>query len=87
MKLAQAEIPCRVMTYNYGSDWFMTNRCTRLTSMSNNLLYLLSAHRNKQGSSRPLIFIGHSLGGIVIEQVSTDKSAVWVSVHAYVEFQ
>lgn len=67
-KLAQAEIPCRVMTYNYSSDWFKSDQFTRLTNMSDNLLRLLSAHRKKQGRNRPLIFIGHSLGGIVIEQ-------------------
>lgn len=66
-KLASAHVPCRVMVYNYDSAWLFKARKQRLSDISDRLLDLL---RNERGAiDRPIIFIGHSFGGNVIEQV------------------
>jgi len=66
-KLASAKVSCRVMVYNYDSGWIMNARKQRLSNISDRMLDSL---RNKRGKSdRPLIFIAHSFGGNLVEQV------------------
>lgn len=59
----------RVMVYSYDSKWHLDAPRTRLSIVGEDLIR--SVHRHRQGhTDRPIIFIGHSLGGNVIINVS-----------------
>ncbi|OBT46410.1 hypothetical protein VE00_03376 [Pseudogymnoascus sp. WSF 3629] len=66
-KLLSSKLRCRVMTFNYESKWFLDAPQVRLSNISDNLLDSLRNNRTK-ATNRPLIFIGHSFGGNLIEQ-------------------
>ncbi|KAK5988294.1 Vegetative incompatibility HET-E-1-like protein [Cladobotryum mycophilum] len=72
-KLASSNIPSRIMTFNYDSNWFLDAPKQRLSNISDSLLASL---RNKrvEANARPLIFIGHSFGGNLIEQTILSAS-------------
>ncbi|PYI09493.1 TPR-like protein [Aspergillus sclerotiicarbonarius CBS 121057] len=55
----------RIMAYNYDSRWHMDAPKTRLQVCGEELVH--SVHRFRNGIDRPIIFIGHSLGGNVIQ--------------------
>ncbi|MCJ1469868.1 hypothetical protein MMC07_008512 [Pseudocyphellaria aurata] len=57
----------RVMTYGYDADVWMTRNVADIDVPVNNLLSYLDTERSED-PGRPLFFIGHSLGGIVIKQ-------------------
>ncbi|KAJ5753768.1 uncharacterized protein N7511_007921 [Penicillium nucicola] len=65
--LSSTGISCRVMTFNYDSSWFMNAPQQRLSNISDSLLDSLRTKREKT-RGRPLIFVGHSFGGNLIEQ-------------------
>ncbi|KAJ3494179.1 hypothetical protein NLG97_g4251 [Lecanicillium saksenae] len=68
-EMAKDEQPCRVLTYNYDSAWIADAPQQRLSNISDILLETLRNIRDKGHTKwRPLIFIGHSFGGNVIEQ-------------------
>jgi len=58
----------RIMVYNYDSAWHADARRTRLQSLGETLVHDIDRHRGNN-MDRPIIFIGHSLGGLVIEYV------------------
>ncbi|KAI9778778.1 MAG: hypothetical protein M1839_007868 [Geoglossum umbratile] len=65
------EIPsARIMTFNYESKWSVDAPQQRRTGCARQLLEALRNRRNEEKDTkyRPLIFIGHSFGGIVIEE-------------------
>ncbi|KAK3689501.1 hypothetical protein B0T22DRAFT_440978 [Podospora appendiculata] len=64
------ELSCRVMTFNYDSKWFMDAPQQRLPSISDTLMRSLQTKRDGDNKTRdrPLIWIGHSFGGNLIEQ-------------------
>jgi hypothetical protein len=57
----------RVFTYGYPSELFWSNSVATLQDYSRNLLGSLKAI--SEGNQRPIIFVCHSLGGIVCKQV------------------
>ena len=64
-----AKVPkSRIITYNYESRWHADAPKTRLQLCGEELVH--SVHSFYHGApNRPIIFIGHSLGGNVIEHV------------------
>ena len=63
----------RISTFNYVSDWRMDAPNESLRNISLKLLSNLNtmaADEPIRKSPTPLIFIGHSFGGLVIEKVS-----------------
>ncbi|KAI5804940.1 hypothetical protein EDC01DRAFT_351408 [Geopyxis carbonaria] len=58
---------CRIMTYGYGLDLKKEGRILDHAKMF--LAQLNTARRSSQEKRRPIIFIGHSLGGILILQM------------------
>ncbi|KAF2625473.1 hypothetical protein BU25DRAFT_473452 [Macroventuria anomochaeta] len=66
----------RVATYNYQSDWRDRQVNTSLRECGQQLLEVLLQHRQSASERRrPLVLIGHSLGGLVIQQ------ALVIAVH------
>lgn len=59
----------RIVLYNYDSSWHSDAPKTRLQICGEELLCSIHTFR-KDVAHRPVIFIGHSLGGNVIEHVS-----------------
>lgn len=59
----------RILAYNYESRWHKNASKTRLQVCGEELVNAVHDFR-KGTSDRPLIFIGHSLGGNVIQHVS-----------------
>ncbi|KAF7552936.1 hypothetical protein G7Z17_g3962 [Cylindrodendrum hubeiense] len=70
---SSAKLSCRVMTFNYDSKWLINAPQQRLSNISDNLLRSLRSKREK-ATDRPLIFIGHSFGGNLIEQAIVSAS-------------
>lgn len=59
----------RIATYSYESDWRKTNVKTSLRQCEEQLLNVLHQNRSDEKErQRPLIFIGHSLEGLIIKQ-------------------
>ncbi|KAL6695503.1 hypothetical protein J3F84DRAFT_374542 [Trichoderma pleuroticola] len=58
----------RIMAYNYDSKWNWDAPKTRLELCGEDLIICLHSFRQREGvQDRPILFIGHSLGGLVIE--------------------
>ncbi|KAL6709561.1 hypothetical protein ACN47E_001496 [Coniothyrium glycines] len=57
---------CRVFTYGYPSELFWSNSVAKLSDYSRNLLSCLK--NISEEKTRPIIFVCHSLGGIVCKQ-------------------
>ncbi|KAL7942253.1 hypothetical protein V8C42DRAFT_360339 [Trichoderma barbatum] len=58
----------RIMVYNYDSKWNWDAPKTRLELCGEDLVICLHNFRQREGvQDRPILFIGHSLGGLVIE--------------------
>lgn len=71
-----AKVPnARIMTYNYDSKWHRNAPRTRLHLCGKDLITNLHNFRNNV-PNRPIIFIGHSLGGLVIQHACTRKA--WI---------
>lgn len=65
----------RIMVYRYDSKWHQNAPKTRLQLCGEELVR--SIHMYRQGDqNRPIIFVGHSLGGNVIMQVSSHDEHV-----------
>lgn len=59
----------RIATYSYESDWLKGNVKTNLRQCGDQLLNVLLQNRSTEKEGRrPLVFIGHSLGGLIIKQ-------------------
>ncbi|KAK0510326.1 hypothetical protein JMJ35_007720 [Cladonia borealis] len=66
-----AKLPnSRIMTFNYESKWLLAAPKQRRSLCAIQLLTALDNKRKEEKDTqhRPLIFIGHSFGGVVIEQ-------------------
>ena len=59
----------RISTFNYESNWLREGPIQKLPSLAEQLLSLLSnSRRSSHARSLPLVFVGHSFGGLVVEQ-------------------
>ncbi|KAH7140444.1 hypothetical protein B0J13DRAFT_608806 [Dactylonectria estremocensis] len=72
-ELSSKQLSCRVMTFNYDSKWFMNAPQQRLSNISDELLVSLR-NKREEATGRPLIFIGHSFGGNLIEHAIVSAS-------------
>lgn len=63
------EVPsARIMTFGYESAWAFSNSVAGIEHKARDLLNRLSAKRNDDTYRRPIVFICHSLGGIVVKK-------------------
>lgn len=70
VQLQEAGIVARVMSYGYDSSTAFTKAVTDIDDVAGMLLDRLDGDRQSQAEkSRPIIFIAHSLGGIVVKKV------------------
>ncbi|KAF2148017.1 hypothetical protein K461DRAFT_248275 [Myriangium duriaei CBS 260.36] len=61
-----SQIPrARIIAYNYDSRWHSDAPRTRISLCGKDLVYSLQTFRHDQ-PRRPVVFLGHSLGGLVI---------------------
>jgi hypothetical protein len=74
-----AKVPnARILMYNYESRWHADAPKTRLQLCGEELVHSVHSFR-RDASRRPVVFVGHSLGGNVIVHVS------WSARHAVPE--
>lgn len=64
------EIPqARIMVFQYASQWFGEGAVSQtIEAVAKKLIMELKDKRSEECENRPIIFIGHSLGGLVIEK-------------------
>jgi len=69
--------PARIMSYGYNSRTAFSEAVTDINDEAAMLLDRLDGeHQSKDQKTRPIIFISHSLGGIVVKKVSVLLSVV-----------
>ena len=75
--LLQAVVPhARILKFNYNSKYLVNAPRESLRSLGERLANTIHNLRAKEEhtTNRPIIFIGHSFGGIVIQEVGLDHS-------------
>ena len=61
----------RVMSYGYDAAFALSSSVSDIETAAASLLdYLDGARKNEQEKQRPIIFVAHSLGGIIVKRVS-----------------
>lgn len=58
----------RIMVFEYESQWFGRGSINQTLSSVADQLVLALFHRRPRGSKRPIVFVCHCLGGIVVEK-------------------
>jgi hypothetical protein len=60
----------RVLSFGYNGDMYRSNSAARIRDNALSLLSFLSVKRRRAGSERPIVFVAHCLGGLIVKQVS-----------------
>lgn len=69
--LLRSDFPtARILSFAYNSDWLVDAPETTAQQIGKDLRKELDSHR-RDSQRLPIIFIGHSFGGIVIKEVRT----------------
>jgi hypothetical protein len=59
----------RIMSYGYNAETAFSKAVTDISDAAASLLDRLENERQENERSRPVVFISHSLGGIIVKQV------------------
>ncbi|KAI0423479.1 hypothetical protein F5Y09DRAFT_239934 [Xylaria sp. FL1042] len=65
--LASSFPEARILSFAHSSDWLVNAPIKTAEEIGERLLEQLVKHRNNRKQHLPIIFIGHSLGGIIIK--------------------
>ncbi|KAK4225238.1 ankyrin repeat-containing domain protein, partial [Podospora fimiseda] len=80
----RSEIPnARVSLYYYDSEWYGSNAQEQsLHNVASKLLGYIQTLREKDqnGNTRPIIFLGHSMGGLVVARAMTIANQAYTNV-------
>lgn len=60
---------CRVFSYDYGADMFPKVAMRTMSDLSSDFCEDLLSRAGRGEKSRPLVFIGHNLGGLLIKRL------------------
>ncbi|RDW73350.1 hypothetical protein BP6252_07257 [Coleophoma cylindrospora] len=71
--LPQENLNCRIMVFNHNTRWEDNALSKSLSDHGDDLVRALSRARQKS-ENRPIIFIGHSFGGLIIKQAMVNAS-------------
>ncbi|KAG0645259.1 hypothetical protein D0Z07_8821 [Hyphodiscus hymeniophilus] len=77
----------RIMTYGYDVGMFGKARTSRVFDFAGNMLSSIKDKRTGDAKHRPLIFLAHSLGGIVLKQaliIAWHRSTLWADLRCSV---
>ncbi|KAI0834741.1 hypothetical protein F5Y06DRAFT_150966 [Hypoxylon sp. FL0890] len=74
--LAPINVHPRIRTFGYDSSYVFTSSASDLESCAEDLLTRIRILRQTDKEKQaPIIFVAHSLGGLVVKQVSIDSAA------------
>lgn len=69
--LAEKKIQARVLSYGYNADVIFTNTINTIDIVAGDLLsQVYSVRTTDEQKKAPIIFVAHSLGGLVVKAVS-----------------
>ncbi|KAI1460975.1 hypothetical protein F4805DRAFT_351509 [Annulohypoxylon moriforme] len=57
----------RILSFGYNADWFMDASLSTAPQKADTFLRTLSEYRRKTKKTPPIVFIGHSFGGILVK--------------------
>lgn len=78
----QTELHIRVLSFEYGGSIMGTSSQAGINDAAQHLLQCLYDKREDQrDKSRPIIFVGHSLGGVIIKRVIITSKALCIILY------
>lgn len=70
-QLSDSNITTRIFSYGYNAETLVTSSGLDIVDVARNLLHRIRLERESTAESRrPIVFIAHSLGGIIVKKVS-----------------
>ncbi|XHF98814.1 hypothetical protein AWENTII_002351 [Aspergillus wentii] len=82
--LPQERIPARIMAFNHNTSWESEALSKSIDDHANDLLRVLGMHRHTpKQKERPIIFIGHSFGGLIIKRALICSALVGEDENCY----
>ncbi|RDW87439.1 hypothetical protein BP5796_03133 [Coleophoma crateriformis] len=73
--LPQENLKCRIMVFNHNTRWEDNALSKSLSDHGDDLVRALSRVRKGSEKNRPIIFIGHSFGGLIVKQAMVNGHA------------